>query len=254
MLLQIFSNDNLPQTICEECCKNIDGFFNFKEMIINNDAILKKRYVEHAAEVLNEKVDDAAIDLDLFEPVRIKSEVLEPISRNENTNNVLECVGNTNTDCVDVIPRREEDLIDTHEATENSMTQSSSCGEHIPRISLEKHEKWDCINPVSCGECGEFMKNNHFLKTHIKIIHEKVSHHCERCNRDFAVYKDFKKHTSKCHSKKNRKSKRNAQQNDNHRNQKRTSAPINCTCNVCGMFCNSKRQLQKHMRSQHGKH
>lgn len=222
-MFQILKSDELPKHICGDCKQNVNLLFNFRELIINSDFILRNNCI-----TLINKVTD------------LKCINAENISNNENESIIIEYIelSHDETEEADIdnvidiensdsyLKNGEDESLESNkqgsppidnEVLNNCQLKKSQydcrycsytstdfksykshksshgiqklicsiCGKLIRADNMGKHVSTHTELPVACKQCGKVCKNTESLRGHV-LIHKGIVMKCKVCDK---VYK-----------------------------------------------------------------
>lgn len=234
-MLQVILESNYPSAICEECITNINNFFNFRKVVINNDADIRDR----VEAIKNSTCNNS----DVLEPVETEEEQITIEIAPEVPNNEQQASSEENSKKSDSTPseiskticnnnkRNSNKKLRTRNETRRKRYQCLSknrgyycskcnfysddktaikkhktsahvalgicniCGKSMRSDNLGKHIRNHYGNHI-CPECGK--KCNHYeaLRAHL-YEHKGTKLPCEICGKTFFYHGDLNRHVKK---------------------------------------------------------
>ncbi|KAK5643503.1 hypothetical protein RI129_007348 [Pyrocoelia pectoralis] len=243
--VMIDQNDQLPKKICEECLKNINLFYNFRTVIINNDTDLKQRLAailqtptENVAspstslgteELSNKNVqqfDEPATVIKPKTKFKRKSRLAKKLNfKNMITYNkkTFEC-----KPCGFVCT--EISRWQNHKRTKHYPHGICNiCGKSMRTDNLQKHIKSHTEDPITCNQCGKVFKNSESLRSHL-LTHTGPELLCVLCGKSYRYRGEYNRHMKR-HSLGGQKT---------------------VKCPVCGKLFYDRKHIKRHMQTHTG--
>uniref|UniRef100_A0A1Y1M684 C2H2-type domain-containing protein n=1 Tax=Photinus pyralis TaxID=7054 RepID=A0A1Y1M684_PHOPY len=198
----IDENDQLPKKICEECLRNINLFYNFRKVIINNDSDLKSRLA--AVLLMPETMPTPSSDDVIEETVQIVSPMI--VSRKPRGKKKPRQVRDLNFKNIITYKKKsyeckpcgfvcsEISKWQNHKRTNHyARGICNICGKSLRTDNLNKHIKSHMEDPITCKDCGKVFKNSESLRSHA-LIHNGPALLCTLCGKSYKYRGEYNRH------------------------------------------------------------
>lgn len=205
-MLQVILESNYPSAICEECITNINNFYNFRKVVINNDLDIRDR-VEAIKNSTCDKND--LVEPDETEEEQIVIEVAPDVPKNQQKATSEETGKNS-----DLTPNKTSNLVcDNKEdnakrklKTRNEIRRKkfqwvskrkrryfcSQCDFYSEdKTEIKKHKTSAHVAIGICNICGKSMRADNLSK-HIR--NHYGNHICPECGKKCNHYEALRAH------------------------------------------------------------